>query len=102
MRKELAVIALAGSKRGLSKSSSVSQRRSRVLARDSEAKKLIGLSPSEKRRKTIRKSFKICIAFTTHLGSKLGRKGCHVGTKVGPKMNVNLKWLFVQQIYKSR
>ena len=53
MRKELAVIALAGSKRGLSKSSSVSQRRSRVLARDSEAKKLIGLSPSEKRRKTI-------------------------------------------------
>ena len=53
MRKELTVIALAGSKRGLSKSSSVSQRRSRVLARDSEAKKLIGLSPSEKRRKTI-------------------------------------------------
>ena len=53
MRKELTVIALAGSKRGLSKSSSVSQRRSRVLARDSEPKKLIGLSPSEKRRKTI-------------------------------------------------
>ncbi|MAN06097.1 MAG: hypothetical protein CMJ56_04400 [Planctomycetaceae bacterium] len=47
------MIALAGSKRGLSKSSSVSQRRSRVLARDSEPKKLIGLSPSEKRRKTI-------------------------------------------------
>ena len=53
MRKELTVIALAGSKRGLSKSSSVSQRCSRVLARDSEPKKLIGLSPSEKRRKTI-------------------------------------------------
>jgi len=53
VRKELTVIALAGSKRGLSKSSSVSQRRSRVLARDSEPKKLIGLSPSEKRRKTI-------------------------------------------------
>ena len=53
MRKELTVIALAASKSGLPKSLSLSQRSSRVLASESEAKKMIGLSPSEKRRKTI-------------------------------------------------
>lgn len=53
MRKELTVIALADPNRQIPNSSKLSQRSSRISSRSSGPKKIIGLSPSEKRRKTI-------------------------------------------------
>ena len=53
MRKELIVIALADPNRQIPKSQKLSQRNSRIASSPSEPKKILGLSPSEKRRKTI-------------------------------------------------
>ena len=53
MRKENKVIALAETRRRLPKSPKASQRNTRINSATTESKKLVGLSPAEKRRKTI-------------------------------------------------
>ena len=53
MRKENEVIALAETRRRLPEAAKVSQRNTRMSPAATEPKKLIGLTPAEKRRKTI-------------------------------------------------
>ena len=55
----------------------------------------MGPNGAENDKKTTQNSIKICMALGTHLGPDLGRfwgrKCINVGTKMRPKMDVNLK-----------
>ena len=60
---------------------------------------------AKKCRKTIRKGVNFWMAFGTQLGVDLGgfrgRKWSHVGSKIGSKMDVNLKWSIFKKTLKN-